>query len=120
MNVFQKLGAILKGRSFRFPKITSLPSIGLPRLLRFPSVGFGNSKIKYVVGSTVLVAGTAVSVGLYFAVYDIASAVYEFPRAGAVYSDLDKGYLTGQKLPAESDGTESQTLLRDVRSPPPR
>ena len=111
MNVFQKLGAILKGRSFRFPKITSLPGIGLPRLLRFPTVGFGNSKIKYVVGATVLVAGTAVSVGLYFAVYDIASAVYEWPRAGAVYSELDEGHTLGQPLPAEEDGTESQTLL---------
>ena len=111
MNVFQKLGAILKGRSFRFPKITSLPGIDLPRLLRFPTVGFGNSKIKYVVGSTGLVAGTAVSVGLYFAVYDIASAVYEWPRAGAVYSELDEGHTLGQPLPAEEDGTESQTLL---------
>ena len=111
MNVFEKLGLILRGRSFRFPKITDLPSVRLPGLLRFPNVGMANSKIKYVVGSTVLVAGTAVTVGLYFAIYDIASAVYEFPRAGAVYSDLDKGYLTGQKLPAEPDGTESQTLL---------
>ena len=111
MNVFEKLGMILRGRSFRFPKITDLPSVRLPGLLRFPNVGMANSKIKYVVGSTVLVAGTAVTVGLYFAIYDIASAVYEFPRAGAVYSDLDKGYLTGQKLPAEPDGTESQTLL---------
>ena len=111
MNVFQKLGQIVKGRSFRFPKITSLPSLRLPSLVRLPTVGFGNSKLKYVVGSTVLVAGTAVSVGLYFAVYDIASATYEWPRAGAVYSSLDRGHTLGQPLPAEEDGTESQTLL---------
>ena len=111
MNVFQKLGAIVKGRSFRFPKITSLPSIRLPRLLRFPSVGFGNSKIKYVVGSSVLVSGAAVVVGLYFAIYDVASATYEWPRAGAVYAELDEGHTLGQPLPAEEDGTESQTLL---------
>ena len=84
MNVFQKLGHILKGRSFRIPNIRKLPAIGMPSLLKFPSVGFGNSRIKYVVGGSVLVSGTAVAVGLYFTVYDIASATYEWPRAGAV------------------------------------
>ena len=111
MNVFQKLGHILKGRSFRIPNIRKLPAIGMPSLLKFPSVGFGNSRIKYVVGGSVLVSGTAVAVGLYFAVYDIASATYEWPRAGAVYAELDEGHTLGQPLPAEEDGTESQTLL---------
>lgn len=111
MNVFQKLGHILKGRSFRIPNIKKLPAIGVPSFAKFPSVGFGNSRIKYVVGGSVLVSGAAVVVGLYFAVYDIASATYEWPRAGAVYAELDQGHTLGQPLPAEEDGTESQTLL---------
>ena len=111
MNTWQKLGLILRGRSFRFPKMAGLPRIGLPRLLRFPAVGMANSKIKYVVGSTVVVSGAAVIVGLYFAVHDIAQATYEWPRAGAVYAELDEGHTLGQPLPAEEDGTESQTLL---------
>ena len=111
MNTWQKLGMILKGRSFRFPKMASFPRIGLPRLLRFPAVGFSSSKVKYIVGSTVLVSGAAVIVGLYFAVHDIAQATYEWPRAGAMYAELDEGHTLGQPLPPEEDGTDSQTLL---------
>jgi|TARA_R110002020_G_scaffold454929_1_gene670909 hypothetical protein len=111
MNVFQKLGQIVRGRSFRIPNVTKWPAIGMPSFAKFPSVGFGNSRIKYVVGGSVFVSGAAVVVGLYFAVYDIASATYEWPRAGAVYAELDEGHTLGQPLPAEEDGTESQTLL---------
>ena len=98
MNVFQKLGQIVRGRSFRIPNVTKWPAIGMPSFAKFPSVGFGNSRIKYVVGGSVFVSGAAVVVGLYFAVYDIASATYEWPRAGAVYAELDEGHYQQRKM----------------------
>ena len=101
---------IIKSRSFKFPGVTKLPSIKLPKLARFPVVGMANSRIKYVVLGTVCLSLMAVSVGMYFAVRDVMGSTYNWPEPGAVYSDLPTGGTLGQELPPNEDGTDNQTL----------
>lgn len=110
MNLWDKLGQILKGRQLRVPVPTRFPRIALPNLLRFPRVSIGQGKVKYVILGSVLLSSTVVATGLIFAIYDVASATYEFPKPGAVYQDLHTGGTLGEPLPAYADGTESQTL----------
>ena len=110
MNLLDKLGAIIKSRQMRIPVPTRFPRIGLPKLLQFPKVSLGQGKVKYVIGGSVLLSSTVVTVGLIFAVYDVASATFEFPKPGAVYQDLHTGGTMGEPLPPYADGTESQTL----------
>ena len=104
--MFKKLALIIKSRSVRLPLPTKWPSIRVP----MPSVSLGKGKVKYVFLSSVVVSGLVVGVGLYFAVYDIAKATFEWPRAGAQYAELHQGHTLGQPLPPNADGTESQTL----------
>ena len=101
---------IIKSRSFTFPKFTKWPSISPPKLARFPRVGMANSRIKYVVFGTVCLSIAAVSVGMYFAVRDVMGSTYDWPKPGAVYSDLPTGGTLGQELPQYADGTDNQTL----------
>ena len=101
---------IIKSRSFKFPGVTKLPSIKLPKLVRFPRVGMANSRIKYVVLGTVCLSLMAVSVGMYFAVRDVMGSTYNWPDAGAAYSDLPSGGTLGQELPKYADGSDNQTL----------
>ena len=101
---------IIKSRSFRFPKFTKMPSIRLPKLQKFPRVGMANSRIKYVIFGTVCLSMAAVSVGMYFAVRDVMGSTYDWPKPGAVYSDLPTGGTLGQELPQYEDGTDNQTL----------
>ena len=106
----KRLKLIVRSKSFRFPKLTKLPSINLPKLVRFPRVGMANSRIKYVVLGTVCLSMAAVSVGMYFAVRDVMGSTYNWPEPGAVYSDLPTGGTLGQELPPNEDGTDNQTL----------
>ena len=106
----KRLKLIVRSKSFRFPKLTKLPSINLPKLVRFPRVGMANSRIKYVVLGTVCLSLMAVSVGMYFAVRDVMGSTYNWPEPGAVYSDLPTGGTLGQELPPNEDGTDNQTL----------
>ena len=101
---------IIKSRSFRFPRFTKMPSIRSPKLGRFPRVGMANSRIKYVIFGTVCLSMAAVSVGMYFAVRDVMGSTYDWPKPGAVYSDLPTGGTLGQELPQYEDGTDNQTL----------
>ena len=101
---------IIKSRSFRFPRFTKMPSIRLPKLQKFPRVGMANSRIKYVIFGTVCLSMAAVSVGMYFAVRDVMGSTYDWPKPGAVYSDLPTGGTLGQELPQYEDGTDNQTL----------
>ena len=101
---------IIKSRSFKFPGVTKLPSINLPKLAKFPRVGMANSRIKYVIFGTVCLSIAAVSVGMYFAVRDVMGSTYDWPKPGAVYSDLPTGGTLGQELPQYADGTDNQTL----------
>ena len=108
--MFRKLALILKSRSVRLPLPTRWPSIRLPKMVSMPSLSLGKGKVKYVLLSSVVVSGLVVGVGLYFAVYDIAKATFEWPRAGAQYAALHDGHTIGQPLPPNQDGTDSQTL----------
>ena len=110
MNLWDKLGAIIKSRQMRVPVPTRFPRIALPNLLRFPRVSIGQGKVKYVILGSVLLSSTVVTTGLVFAVYDVSAKTFEFPKPGAVYQDLHRGGTIGEPLPAYSDGTESQTL----------
>ena len=108
--MLKKFRLIVKERSVRFPRITKWPSIGLPKLQRFPTIGLANSRIKYVVMGTVCLSMAAVSVGMYFAVRDVMGNTYEWPKPGAVYTDLPSGGTLGQELPQYADGSDNQTL----------
>jgi hypothetical protein len=58
----------------------------------------------------IAVSAAAVSVGLYFAIKDVASSTYNWPEA-ATYQVTEAGLQTmGEKNPDYPDGTESQTL----------
>ena len=108
--MFNKLALIIKSRSVRLPVPTRWPSVKLPKMAGIPSISLGKGKVKYVLFSSVVVSGLAVAVGLFFAVHDIASATFEWPRAGARYAELHDGHTIGQPLPPNQDGTDSQTL----------
>jgi hypothetical protein len=74
-------------------------------------VGFANRHVTTIVVMAIMVSAGAVSVGLYFAVKDVANASWNWPDSGAAYYAGDDGLGTmGQKLPLNQDGTESQTL----------
>jgi len=83
--------------------------MGLPR---FGKLSFGNSRIKYIVLGSVSLSAAVVSVGIFFAIYDVATSTFEYPEAGAEYN-LSEGTL-GQKLPPYPDGTESMTLKLNI------
>ena len=113
MNIFKKLGLMIRSRSFSAPRIPGsarLPSFRLPSLLKWPSISLGQGKIKWVIMGTVSLSVTAVSVGMYFAVIDVVSSSYDWPEPGAAYALGSPIGEMGEPLPAYSDGVESQTL----------
>ena len=67
----KRLKLIVTSKSFRFPRLTKVPSIKLPKIAKLPVVGMANSRIKYVVLGTVCLSLMAVSVGMYFAVREV-------------------------------------------------
>ena len=106
----ERLKLIIKSRSFRFPRPTRWPKIGLPRLTGLPTVGLANKRIKYIVAGSVGLSMIVVAVGMYYAVYDVMASTYEWPEPGAAYTDLPSGGTLGQELPLLEDGSEDQTL----------
>jgi hypothetical protein len=113
MNIFQKLGFMIKHRTFRIPNVpgsATLPSIKTPGISRLPTLSLGQGKVKWVVFGSVGLSATVVAVGMYFAVIDVVSATYEYPQPGAEYSDLHTGGTLGQALPPDENGEESMTL----------
>jgi len=73
-------------------------------------VGFANRHVSTVVVLAIVVSAAAVSVGLYFAIKDVASSTYNWPEP-AEYQVTAAGLQTmGKKNEDYPDGTESQTL----------
>jgi len=73
-------------------------------------VGFANRHVSTVVVMAIVVSAAAVSVGLYFAIKDVASSTYNWPEP-AQYAVTAAGLETmGKKNEDYPDGTESQTL----------
>jgi len=81
----------------------------MPTFKRF-SVGFANRHVTTIVVMAIMVSAAAVSVGLYFAIKDVATSTYNWPEP-AEYRVTSEGLQTmGKKNEDYADGTESQTL----------
>jgi hypothetical protein len=106
MTLFEKICRLVGDRripAFRMPSI---------RLFRMPSirlfrVGFASRHVTTVVVMAIMVSAAAVSVGLFFAIRDVASSTYDWPDAGAEYALPQK---MGTQLSPYEDGEESHTL----------
>ena len=101
MTLFEKICRMVGDRR--------IPSPRLPAFQMF-RVGFANRHVSTVVVLAIVVSAAAVSVGLYFAIKDVASSTYNWPEP-AVYQVTTAGLQTmGEKNADYPDGTESQTL----------
>ena len=101
MTLFEKLCRMIGDRRIPSPK---MPAFKLWR------VGFANRHVTTVVVMAIVVSAAAVTVGLYFAIKDVASSTYNWPEP-AQYAVTAAGLETmGKKNPDYADGTESQTL----------
>ena len=101
MTLFEKICRMVGDRRIPSPK---MPAFKLFR------VGFANRHVTTVVVFAIVVSAAAVSVGLYFAIKDVASSTYNWPEP-AEYQVTEAGLQTmGKKNEDYPDGTESQTL----------
>ena len=101
MTLFEKICRMIGDRRIPSPK---LPAFQLFR------VGFANKHVTTVVVMAIVVSAAAVTVGLYFAIKDVASSTYNWPEP-AQYAVTAAGLETmGKKNEDYPDGTESQTL----------
>jgi len=101
MTLFEKICRMVGDRR--------IPSPRLPAFKMF-RVGFANRHVSTVVVLAIVVSAAAVSVGLYFAIKDVASSTYNWPEP-AEYQVTEAGLQTmGKKNKDYPDGTESQTL----------
>jgi len=101
MTLFEKICRMVGDRRIPSPR---LPAFKLFR------VGFANRHVSTVVVLAIVVSAAAVSVGLYFAIKDVASSTYNWPEP-AEYQVTAAGLQTmGKKNENYPDGTESQTL----------
>ena len=101
MTLFEKICRMVGDRRIPSPR---LPAFKLFR------VGFANRHVSTVVVLAIVVSAAAVSVGLYFAIKDVASSTYNWPEP-AEYQVTAAGLQTmGKKNEAYPDGSESQTL----------
>ena len=98
MTLFEKICRMVGDRRLPAPK---MPSIRLVR------IGFANRHVTTIVVMAMMISGAAVSVGLWFAVKDIANASWDWPEAGAGYALPQQ---MGEQLAPYEDGTESHTL----------
>jgi hypothetical protein len=105
VNLFAKLGLMIKDRKVRLP---SLPS--RPPMLR---VSLGNQSTGRAIVFSVTLATIVVATGIFFAVRDVASSHWDWPDAGAEYALPQQ---MGTQLPNYEDGTESQTLQINLAS----
>jgi hypothetical protein len=86
-----------------------IPSFRMPTFRRF-SVGFANRHVTTIVMMAIMVSAAAVSVGLYFAIKDVASSTYNWPEPAEYQVTADGLQTMGKKNEDYPDGTESQTL----------
>ena len=101
MTLFEKLCRMVGDKRIPSPK---LPAFKMFR------VGFANRHVTTVVVMAIVVSAAAVTVGLYFAIKDVASSTYNWPEP-AQYAVTAAGLETmGKKNEDYPDGTESQTL----------
>jgi hypothetical protein len=101
MTLFEKICRMVGDRR--------IPSPRLPAFQMF-RVGFANRHVSTVVVLAIVVSAAAVSVGLYFAIKDVASSTYNWPEP-AEYQVTEAGLQTmGKKNEDYPDGSESQTL----------
>ena len=101
MTLFEKICRMIGDRRIPSPK---LPAFQLFR------VGFAIKHVTTVVVMAIVVSAAAVTVGLYFAIKDVASSTYNWPEP-AQYAVTAVGLETmGKKNEDYPDGTESQTL----------
>ena len=101
MTLFEKLCRMVGDKRIPSPK---LPAYKMFR------VGFANRHVTTVVVMAIVVSAAAVTVGLYFAIKDVASSTYNWPEP-AQYAVTAAGLETmGKKNEDYPDGTESQTL----------
>ena len=101
MTLFEKICRMVGDRRIPSPRLPAF------RLFR---VGFANRHVTTVVVFAIVVSAAAVSVGLYFAIKDVASSTYNWPEP-AEYQVTAAGLQTmGKKNKDYPDGTESQTL----------
>ena len=102
MTLFEKICRMVGDRRIPAPRMPAFRSF---------RVGFASRHVTTVVLMAIAVSAAAVSVGLYFAVKDVASSTWDWPDSGAAYYAGEDGLgLMGQKLPLNQDGSESQTL----------
>ena len=98
MTLFEKICRMVGDRRIPSPK---MPAFKLFR------VGFANRHVTTVVVFAIVVSAAAVSVGLYFAIKDVASSTYNWPEP-AEYQVTEAGLQTmGKKNKDYPDGTES-------------
>ena len=101
MTLFEKICRMVGDRRIPSPR---LPTFKLFR------VGFANRHVTTVVVFAIVVSAAAVTVGLYFAIKDVASSTYNWPEP-AEYQVTAEGLQTmGERNPDYPDGTSSQTL----------
>jgi hypothetical protein len=112
-----KFRLIVKSRrvyfpSFKWPKVFTpaianvLPKVGLPKLA---SMDIGG-RIKWIILGITAFSASVVSVGIVFSVKDVIKNTYEYPTAGANYTELSSGGTLGKPLPdyTGSDADEPQ------------
>jgi hypothetical protein len=102
MSIFEKLAHMVGNRKVPIP---AMPGLSVPR------ISFGSKATLKIIFFTVLVSLGAVGTGMYFTIRDVVHGSWNWPDSGAAYYASEDGLGTmGQKLPLNSDGTESQTL----------
>jgi hypothetical protein len=101
MTLFEKICRMVGDRRIPAPK--------MPAFKLF-SIGFANKHVTTVVVMAIVVSAAAVSVGLYFAIKDVASSTYNWPEPAEYDVTLAGLQTMGKKNPPYPDGTDSQTL----------
>jgi hypothetical protein len=109
MTLFEKICRMVGDRRIPAPKMPSFKLFKLPAF-RFLRVGFANKHVTSIVVLAIMVSAGAVSVGLYFAIKDVASSTYNWPEPAEYQVTADGLQTMGHKNPNYEDGTESQTL----------
>ena len=102
MTLFEKIAHIIGDRKIPVP---SMPGLSVPR------ISFGSKSTLKIIFFTVLVSLGAVGTGMYFTIKDVVNGSWNWPDSGAAYYAGNDGLSKmGEKLPLNTDGTESQTL----------
>ena len=102
MSLFEKLAHMIGNRKVPVP---AMPGFSVP------GISFGSKSTLKIIFFTVFVAAAAVGTGMYFTVRDVVHSSWDWPKAGAEYS---LPQTMGHKLEPYEDGSESQTLKKNL------